>query len=720
MLATLALSVTLAATMAFDAEDFGPSRDPSDGYGYGLNTTTAPNVQPAKQLKKGLLAGGWIPFVVLIVVSFLFSITYVKYYQHKREKEFGSTMITTLALTTGLLTIALVPVDIYLVSSLKSSSGAFESWASPENIASIKTISQDAYFAFYGLSILFSFIFLPLSYFFFEEKDEVENTGCMKRFTKASMFTVVFLVVLGILLAIGGFALNAGAASTTCDDFHPGMNTTEWKKWAACRAKFTEQALTSNHGMNALFFAVGALCILGYLFFIFYTAVGMVVLPLNMIRSRGKINSEETEGLNRSKTVNRETSRAIKTKYSGQQRKMTAKDRRKLREVEEDERVTKKAEARVADLTGGFCGKAASVCRPFTFLFGILFFLLSIFLAICLTMTSADKLMQISKNVKAPGNDPKTGWNWKTGYSKTTDSLPNPIDMIFTNCSSIFPLDYIIVTLIVYYFVVASMTGVKQLGVRFCHLKMYKIRANRTVPQGLLFLAFILVFIILSLNIILMTLSPQYVSYGNQMYTTGVDSDFAGAEKCVGFADYPVSPTLCNSNAPEFQVIMSTPKGCSGEGANKCTGHYQIDLPVSSSFDVKSKSESDWDFTGNCSSWLTEFQKDDVQPCKGHAGSNATSAFAKIASGDFESCTVIMPCIETRLSALLNAFFFNYWFLGMIYYWANWGFLAVFYISLVYCTCKKRKSIYQSMINDVQEDLLDSDDDMADFKPSWA
>jgi LMBR1 domain-containing protein 1 len=335
-------------------------------------------------------------------------------------------------------------------------------------------------------------------------------------------------------------------------------------------------------------------------------------------------------------------------------------------------------------------------------------------------MTSADKLMQISKNVKAPGNDHKTGWNWKTGYSKTTDSLPNPIDMIFTNCSSIFPLDYIIVTLIVYYFVVASMTGVKQLGVRFCHLKMYKIRANRTVPQGLLFLAFILVFIILSLNIILMTLSPQYVSYGNQMYTTGVDSDFAGAEKCVGFADYPVSPTLCNSNAPEFQVIMSTPKGCSEEGANKCTGHYQIDLPVSSSFDVKSKSESDWDFTGNCSSWLTEFQKDDVQPCKGPAGSNATSAFAKIASDGFESCTVIMPCIETRLSALLNAFFFNYWFLGMIYYWANWGFLAVFYISLVYCTCKKRKSIYQSMINDVQEDLLDSDDDMADFKPSWA
>lgn len=653
------------------------------------------------------------------MISFFFSISYVKYYQHKREKEFGSTMVTTLALTTGLLTIALVPVDIYMVSSLKNSDGSFAEWASPENIASIKTISQDAYFAFYGLSILFSFLFLPLSYFFYEEKDEVENPGCLKRLSKASVFTVIFLVVLGILLAIGGFALNASGVDASCDDFHPGMNNTEWKKWAECRAKFTEQALTSNHGMNALFFAVGALCVLGYLYFIFYTGVGMVMLPLNMIRSRGKISEAETEELNRSKTVNTETSRSIKAKYSGNQRKMTAKDRRVLRQTEEDNRVTKKAEERVTDLTGGCCGKLGALCRPFTFIFGVLFFLLSIFIAVCLTMTSSDKLIQITKNLADPNNNPKTGWNWKTGYSKTTDSIPNPIDTIFTYASSVFPLDYIIVTLIVYYFVVASMTGVKHLGVRFCHLKMYNIRANRTVPQGLLFLAFILVFIILSLNIILMTLSPQYVSYGHQMYTKGIESDFSTDKPCVGFANYPADPTFCNSNAPEFQVLLDSPKGCSATGATLCD-RYQIDLPVPSNFTARGKNEADYDFTGSCKTWLENFGNEGVKSCTDPAGSNATSSFAKIVAGDFESCTIVEPCIETRLSALLNAFFFNYWFLGMIYYWANWGFLAVFYISLVYCTCKRRRSIYQSMINDVQEELMDSDDDMAAFKPSWA
>jgi hypothetical protein len=62
-------------------------------------------------------------------------------------------------------------------------------------------------------------------------------------------------------------------------------------RFVNCRAKFAEEALLSNKGMNALFFATGALTVLGYLFFMFYTAVGMVTLPLNMIRSRGKMSS---------------------------------------------------------------------------------------------------------------------------------------------------------------------------------------------------------------------------------------------------------------------------------------------------------------------------------------------------------------------------------------------------------------------------------------------
>jgi hypothetical protein len=86
----------------------------------------------------------------------------------------------------------------------------------------------------------------------------------------------------------------------------------------------------------------------------------------------------------------------------------------------------------------------------------------------------------------------------------------------------------------------------------------------------------------------------------------------------------------------------------------------------------------------------------------------------------FESCEITEPCLKTRLAALLSSFFYNFWFLGFCYYWANWGFIAVFFLSLIWCTCKRRKSLFQALVNDVEADLLgDDDDDMTPFKPSW-
>lgn len=79
-----------------------------------------------------------------------------------------------------------------------------------------------------------------------------------------------------------------------------------------------------------------------------------------------------------------------------------------------------------------------------------------------------------------------------------------------------------------------------------------------------------------------------------------------------------------------------------------------------------------------------------------------------------------IPCLQTRVAALLHSFFYNFWFFGAIYYWAEWLACLVYFIALIYFTCKRRKSIVQAMINDVQSDFDDSDDDMTPFKPSWA
>jgi len=57
------------------------------------NGTTVSPTDPASELKAGILAGGWIPFVVVMGVALIFAFTFVRYYEHKHDRECGSTTV---------------------------------------------------------------------------------------------------------------------------------------------------------------------------------------------------------------------------------------------------------------------------------------------------------------------------------------------------------------------------------------------------------------------------------------------------------------------------------------------------------------------------------------------------------------------------------------------------------------------------------------------------
>ena len=60
----------------------------------------------------------------------LFSGIYIKYYTSKTESEWSTTISAVVALSITLLTTALIPVDVFLVSFMKNSDGSFKDWAS--------------------------------------------------------------------------------------------------------------------------------------------------------------------------------------------------------------------------------------------------------------------------------------------------------------------------------------------------------------------------------------------------------------------------------------------------------------------------------------------------------------------------------------------------------------------------------------------------------------
>lgn len=56
----------------------------------------------------------------------LFSVAYVKYFISKRDGTISTTVSSVVALSVTLLTTALIPVDVFLVSFMKNTDGTFK------------------------------------------------------------------------------------------------------------------------------------------------------------------------------------------------------------------------------------------------------------------------------------------------------------------------------------------------------------------------------------------------------------------------------------------------------------------------------------------------------------------------------------------------------------------------------------------------------------------
>jgi len=53
------------------------------------------------------------------------------------------------------------------------------------------------------------------------------------------------------------------------------------------------------------------------------------------------------------------------------------------------------ATRRAKSLSSGVCSKVQTVCRPFSWLFGIVLFFFGLFLVVALVITALDKLLQV-------------------------------------------------------------------------------------------------------------------------------------------------------------------------------------------------------------------------------------------------------------------------------------------------------------------------------------
>uniref|UniRef100_A0A8C7KIN6 Lysosomal cobalamin transport escort protein LMBD1 n=1 Tax=Oncorhynchus kisutch TaxID=8019 RepID=A0A8C7KIN6_ONCKI len=341
--------------------------------------------------------------------------------------------------------------------------------------------------ALYSLLLFCVFLWIPFVYFYYEEKDD-DNINKCSQVKNALKYTIGFIIVCAALLLIGAFVpLEAP----------PNQNGTQWEKM-----QYLFEELGNNHGVPALSFSISSLTLIGMLAVITYTAYGMSVLPLNLIKGTRSVVYERLENTEDIEEVEHQMEK-IKAKCEDG-RPLSSRDRRNLQEFEDKLQVLQRRGRHLEIAESHCCTKVGSALRPLKILLGIFFILFALLFVVALFISNLDKALHSA--------------GISSGFMVFGTNLTNPLNELLLTLQPVFPLDYVLITVITMYFVFTSMAGIRNMGIWFFWIRLYKIRPKRTRPQALLFLCMILLLIVLHTSFMIYSLAPQYVMYGSQNY----------------------------------------------------------------------------------------------------------------------------------------------------------------------------------------------------------
>uniref|UniRef100_A0A671KRJ2 Lysosomal cobalamin transport escort protein LMBD1 n=1 Tax=Sinocyclocheilus anshuiensis TaxID=1608454 RepID=A0A671KRJ2_9TELE len=444
---------------------------------------------------------GWSIFTIVLLVILAFCWVYIRKYQSRQESEVISTITAICALAIALITSALLPVDIFLVSFMKYPNGTYKEWAANnETRQQIENTVLYGYYTLYSIILFCVFLWIPFVYFYYEEKDEDNSNKCLQ-VKNALKYTIGFVIVCSVLLLIGALHLAHVI-----------------NKFPLCLAD----------GLAALSFSISSLTLIGMLAVITYTAYGMSVLPLNLIRGTRSILYERLENTEDTEEVEHQIDK-LKAKCADG-RPLSMRDRRNLQDLEDKFQVLRRQGRHLEIAERNCCNKVGSALRPMKILLGVFFILVALLFFVTLFISNLDKALHSA--------------GISTGFIIFGTNLTNPLNELLLALQPVFPLDYVLITIITMYFVFTSMAGIRNMGIWFFWIRLYKIRPQRTRPQALLFLCMILLLIILHTSYMIYSLAPQYVMYGSQKYLLQ-DNHTAAITK------------ICDADAPEDQCTVT-------------------------------------------------------------------------------------------------------------------------------------------------------------------
>ncbi|KAI1328974.1 hypothetical protein F5Y16DRAFT_367754 [Xylariaceae sp. FL0255] len=444
----------------------------------------------------------WVAYAVAVVLAFIAASVTTFTWQTPRDRSAIVSTVAIISLTALLATVFLLPVDIALVSATSSTAlGAKKDWATPNRVHNILLTLKIVYYSLYSFDALLCLLIIPFAYFWYEEYDEVEEQEGNQTFTSrlwgAFKYTIAFLLLAVIIFLIGFFVPAAGKG----EGKHLDLD-------------FFKRLLDENHGEKALSFGLGLLITLGTLLYILYTSAGLAILPISFIKSAPSISAPQlSESTHSQLEQNRERQRQLELRNAGRAEGMPSKDRRELEALAREERTLVRRERLAAEAQGEgksvvvrAWAKFCAVFRPIKLVGGIFLILLSLLIWVSMLITGIDKAANsVCKQ--------------HCGYILAHINVFQPINWIFVQTARAFPVDYILMALLILIFFSSSISGIAAIGIRFLWVRIFEIRKGKTAPQALLMATVMLALITLAINYsIAMLVAPQYASYGTQTF----------------------------------------------------------------------------------------------------------------------------------------------------------------------------------------------------------
>lgn len=468
----------------------------------------------------------WVTYAVAAALCLVAAVITTFTWQTPRDRSAAVSFVATLSLTALLATVLLLPVDIALVSATASSAlGAKKEWATPERVGHLLLTLKVIYYSLYTFDALLCLIVIPFTYFWYEEYDEIEfeeeGRTWVSRLWSAARYTLFFVALVVVLFLLGFFVPAAGG----------GDSKGHWD------LDYYKKLVAQNHGEKALTFGLGLLITLGTLLYALYTSAGLALLPVSLIKSAPSISAPRFQETTASQLEqNRERQRQIEMRNAGRQGELPRKERRELDALVREEQTLVRRERLAAEAQGEGEGrlyrawvKLCAVFRPIKMLGGILLVLLSVVVWVSMLITAIDKAANsVCKH--------------RCGYIIGQVHVFQPLNWIFLQSAKAFPVDYVLMALLVLLFFGASVAGLATVGVRFLWVTIFQMRRGRTAPQALLMATVMLALMILAINYAIASLvAPQYAMYGTQTFCTR-EPAYAGAQPdCKGHQDLVVS-----------------------------------------------------------------------------------------------------------------------------------------------------------------------------------